>query len=740
MVLDALERRALLAAVLPGNLGQVLQSQFQPFGFQTTVGTQWDGVRLGGPLGVDVVAPAAAGSAGSGPINTGLINESQFNGGGFRTIGLQFQDVRIGGGVTVHGSDNEEPGIIPGARVSAAAAGRLHNIPRTVVNKGTVDRSQLSDGGFGVLDRDAAGEVVAREGRVGLQWRQSRVRGPVDVGIDVDVVQPGGPAGTVAAAAAPGTTAIEPATNTGTIRDSQFNDGGFGDIGMQWSRVAVGGRVATSTNSLFILPTQDRTGPITIDGRTFGQAAGGPASTTVPASAPPPAVVRAAATQDSPTATTDTNSATNSGQVVGSQFDDGGFGDVGLQWKKVRVRGAVTAVHNSLTVQPEDRGQGFITVHDVQFPAAPAATSRTPRRPSRLLATDPATVSDGDPVANLPTPTGPLSPSFATPFAGPGVVTLPHPGNFPLVNAATNSGLIRGGQFNAGGFGDQGLQWLNVGVNGSVKVVHNSLSVHPEGSGLAGVVVSDVRYGKPVSKAVARDLVVIPSLVISPGSGSAATDPIVTASAALPGRLLTPPNDRSLAYQQVVTPGSTDVFLQWNGVADRRGLVVVHNIIKLTGVGPDTGPITLTNIRFPFQSPLGPLAASSQPAPTVQAQALATGPTLNNTANNSGILDHAQFSAGGFGDDALQWRQVQVGGSVEVVHNTLAVDASADDPVAGDVSGPLSVDNVTFNSGASAGSGRAGTSSASCRRPTSSGGSPPGRWTPARASRRTRTS
>ena len=63
-------------------------------------------------------------------------------------------------------------------------------------------------------------------------------------------------------------------TNTGQIKDSQFNDGGFGDIGMQWLDVAVGGQVATSSNTLFINPYQDNYGPITIENQVFGQSSG----------------------------------------------------------------------------------------------------------------------------------------------------------------------------------------------------------------------------------------------------------------------------------------------------------------------------------------------------------------------------------------------------------------------------------------------------------------------------------
>ena len=45
---------------------------------------------------------------------------------------------------------------------------------------------------------------------------------------------------------------------------------------------------------------------------------------------------------------------------------------------------------------------------------------------------------------------------------------------------------------------------------------------------------------------------------------------------------------------------------------------------------------------------------------------------------------------------------MSVAGSVAVVHNTLAVDTTAD-PSATDVPGPITVSNVTFNSGALSG-------------------------------------
>ena len=57
----------------------------------------------------------------------------------------------------------------------------------------------------------------------------------------------------------------------------------------------------------------------------------------------------------------------------------------------------------------------------------------------------------------------------------------------------------------------------------------------------------------------------------------------------------------------------TDVF-EWNGIEHSRGLVLVHNIIQIQGVGSTTGPITLSNIRFPFRVPtVAPLEIVTTP-------------------------------------------------------------------------------------------------------------------------------
>ena len=742
---DALEPRCLLAApVILGNSGEIASSQFQPFGFKTLVGVQARDVKTRGPIKINLVntassSGAASQSATSAPVNTGLIAGSQFNGGGFLTVGLQFNHVFLGGGLTVSGFDNEHPGIPAALAVAPDAASAQPHLP-TSGTSNLVENSQFNDGGFGILDRTSTGTIIGREGRVGFQWRKVRVRGPVNVGLDDVIIQPGAvtslaaSASTIAnaapAASPQGSTVIDLITNSGQIRGSQFNDGGFGDIGFQWSNVGIGGHVATSTNTLFIKPQQDGYGPITIANEVYGETSTGAAKTTGANTLTDDAVVQSnsagapAAVPSAPVQTTYTNSATNSGQLVGAQFNDGGFGDVGLQWKRVAVKGNVTAVHNSLTVQPENQGQGFITVQGIQFPTTPTVEPRPSGERVHRVPAYPAVIAhDGNSVkGKLPKPTGPLSPSFPTPFNDGHTVTLPYPGNYPLVNSATNSGLVKGGQFNAGGFGDQGLQWQKVRVGGNVQIVHNSLSVHPEGSGLAGISVSNVNYGPPVSKRVARNLKVLPYAVISAGTtGTVSVSGSAASSTQSKGqrRFLPPPNDRWLINQQVASPNGTNVFLQWNGIEHHRGLVLVHNVILLKGVGPMTGPITLSNIRFPFRvPPIPPLTVvTSRPPATASAQSQVATKTgthrrraaspsdeprdanLLNSANNSGIISHAQFSDGGFGDIGLQWRNVTVSGSVDVVHNTLAVDESSDLP-AGDKPGPITISNITFNSDA----------------------------------------
>jgi hypothetical protein len=62
---------------------------------------------------------------------------------------------------------------------------------------------------------------------------------------------------------------------------------------------------------------------------------------------------------------------------------------------------------------------------------------------------------------------------------------------------------------------------------------------------------------------------------------------------------------------------------EWNGIEHKRGLVIVHNIILLKNVGPNTGPITLQNVRFPFKVPTFAPLVTVLPAASANAQPFA---------------------------------------------------------------------------------------------------------------------
>lgn len=157
LVVDQLETRCLLTAPeIIGNAGQIILSQFQPYGFTSTVGTQFHGVRLRGPLKIAVSSPSTNPSQPTLTqiVNSGLVSKSQFNGDGFHTVGLQFGRVRLGGGLTVSGSDNEDSGLPPTTPILPFLS-----------NRGLISKSQFNDGGFGTLELSSNGVPVSRRAR-----------------------------------------------------------------------------------------------------------------------------------------------------------------------------------------------------------------------------------------------------------------------------------------------------------------------------------------------------------------------------------------------------------------------------------------------------------------------------------------------------------------------------------------------------------------------------------------------
>lgn len=88
------------------------------------------------------------------------------------------------------------------------------------------------------------------------------------------------------------------------------------------------------------------------------------------------------------------NSATNSGSIDGSQFSDGGFGDIGQQWWNVVVNGNVTNVHVSGTGNVVAAGNETITNVEVTVPVdVPPVPVPVPVIDSTPTATTPVTTT-----------------------------------------------------------------------------------------------------------------------------------------------------------------------------------------------------------------------------------------------------------------------------------------------------------------------------------------------------------
>ena len=738
----------------PVNTGQITDSQVNVGGF-TTLGMQLQNVTLpNGGLRVDVVdegigKPSAGGtqpvpSSGANLLpqqvppgtpgvvtNTGIIASSQFNDGGFGPIGIQASGLSVGGDLSIMSRTTLGSPSVPVAPIAVPFSPAVQSMP---VNTGTIRDSQFADGGFGAI---------------GLQLRTVKVGGSVDVGAERLLIQPTtgpksvgpailvgrltattrlvtfakGPAGSappssmlypgmlVTGRGIPPKTVIQSiggpyrlmlskrpqatgairltffapvtATNTGAVVSSQLADGGFGDIGFQWSNVTVGGRVATQHSGLQIQPELDRVSAITTGQKQFGlMSTPGFASTAPSTGAVTPVAPSGAA--GTATATGLSNDATNSGRIVASQFADGGFGDIGFQWQNVQVSGNVEATHNSLSVQPENTNQGLITVADVSFTASPPAFAPSQASGGGVLPADPAVMTQGTPVSpKLPTPTNPGMSRY-------------------LSNSATNSGLVKQSQFADGGFGDVGLQWSNVTVRGDVQVVHNALSIQPEGSTLAGVSVQNVTFGSASSPAGDPRLkpATLASLTVGP-SGSAGPPPFVPNSA-----YARKANAVNRTNQQYLSSPAAATSLQWRSVTrDATGLVIVNNVLKVTNNGTAgkqpggmAGSIRLSGITFPGSVP--PRVLSAKPTVTAkpgQRAAYVTAPQAVriNAATNSGTLSGNQFLDGGTGDIGLQWRHVTVNGSVRVEHNSCSINVVGD---ANDT-GPITVSGIHFNSG-----------------------------------------
>ena len=136
----------------------------------------------------------------------------------------------------------------------------------------------------------------------------------------------------------------------------------------------------------------------------------------LPACAPPG--TEAAGGGDSGNSGESGDFATNSGTIDGSQFNDGGFGDIGQQWWNVVVDGPVTNVNVT------DDGTATVTIGPgPATTSGPAATpAPTPAAaPAPSLPTAPKTIPAGptSPTSNLTTGAGTSPTSAAPPTTAP---------------------------------------------------------------------------------------------------------------------------------------------------------------------------------------------------------------------------------------------------------------------------------------------------------------------------------
>lgn len=745
----------------PVNTGQISDSQVNVGGF-TTLGLQLREVTIKeGGLRIDILdegigkpadggtLPVPVGGANAfpavvppgtpgGPANSGVIASSQFNDGGFGPLGIQASGLTVGHDVSIVSRTTLGAADVPTPTPSVVFAPAM---PSMRVNVGTIRNSQFADGGFG---------------DTGLQLRAVDVGGAIEVGAERFVIQPttgkgnlGPPtfAGTLnakrrlvtfpkaAAGTAPPTSGLYPGmfvfgkgipaktviqsivngrqitlsklprltgvtplffstrdtgTNTGTIASSQVADGGFGDIGLQWSNVTVGGRVATLHAGLQIQPEIDGVGSITTSQKHFGRPATPAVATALSATSGRALVSRTAS--GTAAAIRSSIDATNSGRIVASQFADGGFGDIGLQWQNVHVGGKVEATHNALSVQPENAGQGRISVTDVSFATSPPAFAPTPSAGGGSLPADPVLVTQGTTISpRLPIPTTPGTSSYRS-------------------NASTNSGLISRSQFADGGFGDIGLQWSDVRIQGDVQVVHNTLSIQPEGSSLAGVSVRNVTFGSAAGTAGDPRLkpATLGAITVQ-ASGRTGPPPFVPNAA-----YARHSNSKNRTNQQYLSAPATATSLQWKSITrDATGLVIVNNVLQVSNsgtagrrAGAVAGSIHLSGITFPGSVPPRVLSARRSDAVTsavapgraASAGGSAVQPMRVNAATNSGTLSGNQFLDGGTGDIGLQWRNVTVRGSVRIEHNSCSINVVGD---ANDT-GPIDISGIRFDSGWSA--------------------------------------
>ena len=224
--------------------------------------------------------------------NAGSIVESQFQPYGYSLLGTQLLGVRATGGQSLQLTAPNNSG-------TPSAPPATYGYPQTPVNTGQISNSQVNAGGFTTLGMQLQ-DVAITGGALRVDILDEGIGKPAAGGTQP---VPAGGANLLPAVVPPGLPGA--AVNSGIIASSQFNDGGFGPLGIQASGLTLGG-------------------DLSIVSRTTLGAANVPVPTPVVPFVPQlPSM------------------SVNAGTIQGSQFADGGFGDTGLQLRSVTVGGAL---------------------------------------------------------------------------------------------------------------------------------------------------------------------------------------------------------------------------------------------------------------------------------------------------------------------------------------------------------------------------------------------------------------
>jgi hypothetical protein len=158
-------------------------------------------------------------------------------------------------------------------------------------------------------------------------------------------------------------------------------------------------------------------------------------------------------------------------------------------------------------------------------------------------------------------------------------------------------------------------------------------------------------------------------------------------------------NSGTLLGNQFLDGGTGDIGLQWRDVTVNGSVRIEHNSCSINVVGDanDTGPITVSGIRFDS----GWAASGARtdtlylaPATGVGQAAAAKNSVIAvggiNAASNSATLVGGQFLDGGMGQVGLQWQDVTINCPIRIVNNVFSVTVS------GTNTHGVSVQDVTF--------------------------------------------